>query len=123
MRLSAVRLFVRDLESAAAFYGAVLSLPHVAGTVAWGYLVFDASGVELVIEAVAADAPVEDQALVGRFTGLSFEVDDIVARYSDLRGKGADFTGAPERQAWGGVLATFLDPAGNQLQLVQRPHG
>jgi predicted enzyme related to lactoylglutathione lyase len=24
-----------------------------------------------------------------------------------------------ERQTWGGILATFRDPAGNELQLVQ----
>ena len=27
----------------------------------------------------------------------------------------------PERQIWGGILATFCDPSGNQLQIVQRP--
>lgn len=123
MRLSAVRLFVRELEPAARFYGAVLGLPQVAGSLAWGYLVFDAGGVTLVVEAVATDAPAEDQALVGRFTGVSFEVDDIDARHEELQASGVAFSGVPERQSWGGVLATFLDPAGNQLQLVQLPHG
>lgn len=123
MRLSAVRLFVRELEPAARFYDAVLGLPRTAGDLAWGYLVFDAGSVELVVEAVAADAPGEDQVLVGRFTGVSFEVDDVVARHACLRDQGVEFIGAPELQPWGGVLATFLDPAGNGLQLVQRPHG
>jgi lactoylglutathione lyase len=31
------------------------------------------------------------------------------------------FTGLPEKQQWGGVLATMQDPAGNELQLVQHP--
>lgn len=34
--------------------------------------------------------------------------------------KGVAFSGAPEPQAWGGTLATFMDPAGNRLQLVQQ---
>ena len=31
------------------------------------------------------------------------------------------FDGAPEKQHWGGWLATFKDSAGNSLQLVQMP--
>ncbi|MFT3957121.1 MAG: VOC family protein [Piscinibacter sp.] len=40
--------------------------------------------------------------------------------HQDLVGKGVRFTGPPERQFWGGVLATFSDPDGNQLQIVHR---
>ncbi len=32
-----------------------------------------------------------------------------------------EFSGAPEKQDWGGWLATFKNPAGNELQLVQLP--
>lgn len=123
MRLSAIRLFVRELESADHFYGSVLELPRLAGSVAGGYLVFDAGAAELVIEPVGSDASAEDQSLVGRFTGLSFEVADIRSRYLTLLARGVVFEGEPELQAWGGVLATFLDPAGNQLQIVERPRG
>jgi catechol 2,3-dioxygenase-like lactoylglutathione lyase family enzyme len=42
-----------------------------------------------------------------------------------LKGNGSElgvaFTGLPEQQSWGGILATLRDPAGNELQLVQRP--
>jgi hypothetical protein len=40
---------------------------------------------------VAADAPAEDQIFVGRFTGLSFTVDDVHAKYRELQKKGVDF--------------------------------
>lgn len=60
-----------------------------------------------------------DRALVGRFTGISFAVDDINDSYESLRSAGLAFSGEPERQAWGGRLATIVDPSGNELQLVQ----
>jgi catechol 2,3-dioxygenase-like lactoylglutathione lyase family enzyme len=122
MELSAIRLFVRELEAAGHFYGSVLGLARVAGDARSGWLVFDLGGPQLVVEAVAEDAPPEEQALVGRFTGLSLAVDDIECCYEQLRARGVSFDGAPERQAWGGMLATLRDPAGNQLQLVQTPN-
>jgi hypothetical protein len=38
-----------------------------------------------VVEAVAKDAPDEDRALVGRFTGLSFTVQDSEAKHREVR--------------------------------------
>jgi catechol 2,3-dioxygenase-like lactoylglutathione lyase family enzyme len=83
--------------------------------------VFQAGPTELVVEAVAADDHEEELALVGRFTGLSFTVANVAERHAQLSALGVPFTGAPERQAWGGVLATFQDPSGNELQIVQPP--
>ena len=63
--------------------------------------------------------PSDEQALVGRFTGLSFTVPDIHAKHRELVDRGVHFTGQPELQFWGGTLATLRDPAGNELQLVE----
>jgi lactoylglutathione lyase len=121
MKLSAARLFVRDIGPALAFYRDLLGLPLQADGSAQGYAVFACDGVRLVVEAVPADAPADEQALVGRFTGLSFAVADIDAEHRRLAALGVPFAGVPERQFWGGWLATFCDPAGNGLQLVQYP--
>lgn len=120
MKLSACRVFVDDLAAARAFYRDVLRLPLVAGDDA-GYCVVDAGAATVVIEAVPADAPDEDRVLVGRFTGLSFEVHNMAAAYDALTHAGVAFAEAPERQPWGGTTATFFDPAGNALQLVEYP--
>ena len=68
-----------------------------------------------------ANAPQDDQILVGRFTGLSFHVKNIELLCQERASKGIQFTGQPERRPWGGTLATLRDPAGNQLQLVEYP--
>ena len=121
MNLSAARVFVRDLHEAQHFYGTLLGLPLRAGSAAHGFCVFAPGSVQLIVESVALDAPQEEQALVGRFTGLSFAVASVAARYGELRAAGVQFTGEPEAQSWGGTLATFRDPCGNELQLVQLP--
>jgi len=119
MKLDSARVFVYNLPAAHDFYTGRLGLLLKAGGPGAGWCVYDAGGAQLVVEAVAPDAPEEEHALVGRFTGLSFEVPDIHAKHAELQALGVHFTGAPERQAWGGLLATFVDPAENQLQLVQ----
>ena len=83
--------------------------------------VFDGEGSDIIVEAVTDDAPPEDRALVGRFTGISFAVDDLDRAYQELTAAGFAFSGAPELQPWGGRLATVTDPSGNKLQLVQYP--
>ena len=121
MKLSTARVFVRNLAEAQHFYSSVLSLPQQAGGVEYGFCVFAPGSTQLVVEPVEPEAPQEDQVLVGRFTGLSFSVVSVQDKYDELRAQGVHFTGAPEVQSWGGVLATFRDPAGNELQLVQTP--
>ena len=121
MNLNAVRIFVRDIASAKQFYSEKLGLSLKADGSEHGYCVFDAGTTELVVEVVGADAPQEEQVLVGRFTGLSFSVIDAHEKHHQLSSAGVEFTGHPEKQFWGGILATFRDPAENELQIVQHP--
>lgn len=121
MRLAAARIFVRDLEAAADFYVGGLGLTVRAGGPADGWLVVDVGSCDLVVEQVPPDAPDDDLALVGRFTGLSLRVPDVAGEYRTLSARGVRFDGAPAPQSWGGVLATLVDPSGNRVQLVQYP--
>lgn len=123
MRLNAVRLFVRDLDRARFFYEQLLGLPWLGGDAAQGYCRFGSDGLELIVEHVAEDAPAADQALVGRFSGVSFTVTDIHDEHARLEEIGVHFSGGPEQQAWGGWLATFVDPSGNELQIAQSATG
>jgi predicted enzyme related to lactoylglutathione lyase len=121
MNLNTARIFVRDIAEAKSFYQEKLGLRLTAGSSEYGYCVFDAGTTQLVVESVSKDAPNEDQILVGRFTGLSFTVVDVHAKHHELLVCGVEFSAKPETQFWGGTLATFKDPAGNELQIVQQP--
>lgn len=120
MRLAAARIFVDSLDWAIEHYRLLLGAP-VAADVDAGFAVFAAGDVQVVIEHVAVDAPAEDRVLVGRFTGVSFAVDDIAGEFDRLQAAGVRFTAEPERQSWGGTLAGVVDPSGNEVQLVQYP--
>jgi len=121
MNLNTARVFVRDIASAKDFYADALGLSIKTDGSSHGFCVFDAGSSTLVLEAVPDDAPQEELDLVGRFTGLSFDVPSAKAAYEDLRSRGVTFTGAPEKQFWGGTLATLQDPSGNELQICEQP--
>ncbi len=46
-------------------------------------------------------------------------VDDIHAEARRLTEAGVEFIRQPEQESWGGWVATFKDPDGNVLQLLQ----
>ena len=50
---------------------------------------------------------------------INLGVKDIHGRYEELRRRGVEFMRPPEREHWGGWVATFRDPDGNVLQLLQ----
>ena len=54
---------------------------------------------------------------------VNLAVGDIHRIHRELADKGVQFIRPPEREAWGGWVATFRDPDGNILQLLQQPPG
>jgi predicted enzyme related to lactoylglutathione lyase len=52
---------------------------------------------------------------------VNLTVADIGAVHDRLVRAGVVFTRVPEREDWGGWVATFADPDGNVLQLMQLP--
>ncbi len=49
---------------------------------------------------------------VGSFMNMSFECDDIEQTYQELRARGVEFEGPPEKQPWG-TYAKFKDSEDN----------
>lgn len=52
---------------------------------------------------------------------VNLEVSDIEAVHERLTALGVPFPRAPEREHFGGWIATFRDPDGNLVQLLQHP--
>jgi catechol 2,3-dioxygenase-like lactoylglutathione lyase family enzyme len=116
MRLASVRIFVDDVETAAAFYENVVGLER-AGTAPTAVRFGDSPSI--LVE--AADDEARREGLLGRFTGVAFETDDAAALCSDLKARGIPLNGPPETQPWGGVLLFAQDPSGNTISFVQYP--
>lgn len=116
MRLYGIRIFVQDFNAARRFYRETLGLAENWAMPEMKAVGFNAGPAELIVE--EEDPEGEDGHLIGRFAGVSLQVDDIDAVYRSLLEKGVHFHGPPEKQPWGGMLAHFDDPAGNTLTLL-----
>ena len=56
-----------------------------------------------------------------RRTGIVFDTDNIYTFYETLKKRGVKFTLKPTKMPWGGIVADFLDPDNNELEIVQDP--
>lgn len=56
---------------------------------------------------------------IGTFFNGSFACDDVCYTYGQMRAKGVEFEGPPEKQPWG-TYAKFRDPDGNTFVLSSR---
>jgi catechol 2,3-dioxygenase-like lactoylglutathione lyase family enzyme len=116
MRLTSVRIFVDNLEKAAAFYEDVIGLNRT--TTAPTAILFEESP-SIVVETTDDDG--RRDGLIGRFTGVAFEAKDAAALYADLKARGVPLHGPPEKQYWGGIMLFAEDPSGNVITFLQHP--
>ena len=54
-------------------------------------------------------------------TMINFDVADIIEVSSKLKDHGTKFIREPEIEHWGGIVATFEDPDGNIIKMLQQP--
>ena len=134
IRIANAQLWVHDQDEALAFYTqklgwevrADVTLPEM-GDFRW--LTVGPAGqpdFSVVLMAIPG-APVMDEGtreqvrdLMGKgFAGTVFlTTDDARASYEELKGRGVEFTEAPEERPYG-IDAGFRDPSGNSIRLTQ----
>jgi catechol 2,3-dioxygenase-like lactoylglutathione lyase family enzyme len=117
-KVAAARIFVANVDKAVRFYRDTLGLP-LSGQTA-DSAGFKPKDIDFIVERVNPADP-DAAEMIGRFTALSFAVDDCMAAVGSLTGKSVQFLGPAQKQAWGGTVAHFLDPDGNVLTLVEYP--
>jgi predicted enzyme related to lactoylglutathione lyase len=103
-------------DEMAGFYAQELGL--ISRSARPDFISFDWKGVRL---SVAVHDRVNGPARDPLRIMVNFAVDDIHAVHERLTRAGVVFTRPPEREDWGGTVATFADPDGNTLQLFQLP--
>jgi predicted enzyme related to lactoylglutathione lyase len=119
MTVGFVRVFVADFDRALSFYTSTLGLElDYTDRKGWAQFVTGPE-VALAIEACAPDRIVHGSRLVGRYVGVTLMVDDVAAQYARLTKAGVAFSGPPEAQPFGGIMAHLHDPDGNVLTLMQ----
>ena len=116
-----VNVYVSDLDKAIRFYRDTLGLPQTIGDASFGYLGFAAGAVRLGVARV--DPEGEQANLIGGHTGVGFAVSGLVKTAAELEVRGVEFTMSPSKQPWGGFMAMFKDPDGNEYYLDQLDEG
>ena len=116
-RLWLTMIRVSDMDKALKFYNGILGLQ----------VALDARGFNH-----AEVGPNEPLAKIGlhatgkrskrkKRTGIVLDTDDVNALYEKLKKQGVRFTLKPAKMPWGGIVADFLDPDNNELEVVQDP--
>ena len=114
MRLNTLRIPCLDLDKAEKNYVCILDSEKAFGSDQDGYIGFNIENVTILLEPIEAG-----EFESGRYLGFSLEVDDIRDYFSEKTESGIEFTGPPEKQAWGGVMTHVIVCSGNIFSIVQ----
>ena len=109
--LYSVAIFVNDIGRAVEFYRDTLGLP-VTKQGSFGAEFLEGDTHVGVHPAVHPEA----RSLVGRHTGITLFVPDLLHYCGELHERGVRFTTEPTQQPWG-IMAMVADPDGNVLAL------
>ena len=114
--IAGVMLWTGDFESMLRFYRDVLGLTPRSERP--GFVNFEWGELRLTVaEHAAVSGPSREPVR----TMLNLRVADARSVHRRLAAAGVPFSRPPESEAWGGLVATFADPDGNALQLIQLP--
>lgn len=113
--ISAITLFVEEMESAKAFYETVLGLPVIFEDDASTVFKFGHTLVNL-LKTTAAPELIEPATVASREAGHRFvftiDVDDVDAMCVQLVERGVKLLNGPMDRPWGIRTASFVDPSG-----------
>ncbi|MET9628541.1 VOC family protein [Lentzea sp. NPDC006480] len=128
MKLSHTFLFVHDQDAALKFYRDVVGLEvrtdeTIEGDYRWLTVgPSEQPDVEIGLSAIGPPVPPADyetlQALLakGSLHGIIFEIDDVDAKFEQVRAAGAEVMQEPINQFYGVRDCAFRDPSGNMIR-------
>ena len=100
----------------AAFYRDMLALPVRSDRPGFINFAFGDQRLTVAVHSEVEHASVDPKRIL-----INFAIGDIEAAVSYLKANGVPILRHAERERWGGTVATFQDPDGNLLQLMQFP--
>jgi catechol 2,3-dioxygenase-like lactoylglutathione lyase family enzyme len=120
--ISAITLFVEDLETAGEFYQTVFGLPiHYKDDTSTVFK-FRNTIINL-LKTTAAPELIEPAAVASRDAGHRFvftiDVDDVDAMCAQLTERGVQLLNGPMDRPWGIRTASFVDPGGHIWEIAR----
>jgi predicted enzyme related to lactoylglutathione lyase len=114
-RIGYVIVGVKALEPAIAFYRDTMGFRFLFSEPEMHFASFQVGDLMFSL----AEGAGEVHGTGDRNTGIGFTVADVDAAYTELAAKGVKFTMGPGKMPWGGYMAMFVDPDGNEFYLDQ----
>jgi catechol 2,3-dioxygenase-like lactoylglutathione lyase family enzyme len=108
-----ITFHVSDLKKASKFYGEILGLEKKYEYSS--YVGFECGGVEIGLNPKPRREECDEQTS----SSVEFLVDDVEKVYNHLKSKSVKFVKELHEESWGGKEASFTDPDGNVLEIVQ----
>ena len=120
--ITAITLFVEDLDAAKRFYREVFELPVAFEDDNSAVFTFDGTMVNL-LKASEAPGLVEPATVATREAGARFQltlgVDDVDAMCEKLGERGVELLNGPMDRPWGIRTASFRDPGGHIWEIAR----
>lgn len=120
--ISAITLFVEDMEATKEFYQRVFELPVFFEDDASAVFKFGDTLINL-LKTTAAPELIEPAAVAGREVGhrlvFTIAVDDVDATCARLAGRGVRLLNGPMDRPWGIRTASFVDPGGHIWEITK----
>jgi lactoylglutathione lyase len=128
MKLSQIRLMVKDFNKSVAFYKDVMEFPMVMSEEKMQYASFNTGEIKLELLSRKSMAEVLGEKELptnadsqSKFL-LDVAVDDVDKIYNSLMEKGAESVTEPhDRKEWNARVAHFRDPDGNVIEIYKHP--
>lgn len=114
-RIGYVIVGVKSLEAAVPFYRDTMGFEFLISEPEMHFASFKVGEMRFSL----AEGAEETHGTGNRNTGIGFEVADLDAAHAELAAKGVRFTMGPGKMPWGGYMAIFVDPDGNEFYLDQ----
>ena len=120
--ISAITLFVEDMEAAKEFYQMVFGLPVFYEDDASAVFKFGGTLINL-LTIMAAPELIEPAIVASREAGHRFvftiDVDDVDTMCVQLAARGVELLNGPMDRPWGIRTASFMDPGGHIWEIAQ----
>jgi len=121
--ISAITLFVEDLERSTLFYQKVFGLPVFFEDDNSAVFSFENTLINL-LQTSAARGLIDPGAVAESGAGSRFQltipVDDVDAACAELAARGVELLNGPMDRAWGVRTASFTDPGGHIWEFAQQ---
>ena len=106
-----------DMDKAVEFYNDILGLPIALDARAFNHVEVGPDEPLAKIGLHLTDKKPDER----NPTGVVFDTDNIHDLCERLKEQGVVFTQEPTKMPWGSIVADFLDPFNNELEVVQDP--